>query len=201
MSKDWYDKLFGQNGIVGGVAAAITAVVAIVSLTIGGSIGFFAGRVSGDGNSDQKSAAGRPGTTSLPPVKLSFNPPGAPVPRCTSYTGTGSIPDGFSLLIFDRNADEPNSLLYPDGVAQNEGAGWKINKVEAGGPQDVGLHVELVAILVPNDVGDFIGSIVVVPLDPSKNPEAVWKAGRPAPSLLKDRITVTRGSDHGWCGE
>jgi hypothetical protein len=100
-------------------------------------------------------------------------------------------------------ADQPDALLYLDGTAENNGNNWKIDGVKLGGPDDVGLNVELLAVLVSGDVGNFIRSISVVPLDRSKNANevALWTADVPAASLIKDRIKVARGKDLGWCGE
>jgi hypothetical protein len=193
----WFYKIFGQNGIVGAVAAA-----AVLVGTVGGFTGFAIGR-GGDNNSPGGSAASLSGATasqepSAAP-RLKFNRQTDSVPWCAQYAGSGVVPPGHALLFFDRDASAPSSPLYFDGRATPTANGWSSAEIYLGEKGDEGLRVSLLAFLVTEDQAKFIESIQLFPLAADKPTNAAWKSGNP-PGSLADEWTVERTADLGSCG-
>ena len=92
-------------------------------------------------------AAGSTPTHKLP--ELRFNLHGSPA-LCQLYDGTGTIPKGYDLLIFDKPV---NGKWYLEGRAQNQrSGGWRSSKK---------IHIDsnpmiISAALVPAATGDFL---------------------------------------------
>ena len=89
---------------------------------------------------------------------LKFLPEPGPIPHCVSFAGTGSIPAGRSLVLFDRASDPaghytPTSTFSYDGQATPSptGAAWTTPDMDIGsgdaGDQDS--HIVILAVLMP----------------------------------------------------
>lgn len=88
------------------------------------------------------------------------------VPWCTSTLyGTGRIPQGYSLLIFDRevsadNQSSPTSWYSLDGAVLPSGGTWSLSPLYLGVRKVLhDFYVELTAILVTNGLANFITGI------------------------------------------
>jgi hypothetical protein len=93
------------------------------------------------------------------------------LPRCNYFSGTGTIPKDFSLLIFDIGTDangKPDGKYYLDGVASSTGNGWRTPQVDAGAR-----HTRVDGILVPRTLADFLLSIETVGPD-GRGIDASW---------------------------
>jgi hypothetical protein len=149
-----------------GIAAIMVAVIGVT----GGFIGnrFFA---SGD------SAQAHPGPTVTVTVTASPSPtvpvthlefallPGSSVPWCQNYSGTGVIPAGYVLMIFDTPADSSGQPNLPadysfDGQAvQSAGDRWSTVLLEIGPPNQANFHVDIIGVLSSTPVYNYINSI------------------------------------------
>jgi hypothetical protein len=122
--------------------------------------------------------------TSPPPAAthLTINQPTGQVPRCNTITGTGTIPAGMTLLLFDRGSMESTEPYWFDGVAQPTATGWSVSGVEIGDGNDPGAQSQLLIVLVNQNLGNYIASITT-------DSSAGWSATvPPAPPL--ETITV-----------
>jgi len=95
---------------------------------------------------------------SSPLPRLRFVPVQLVQPQeCEVYDGTGTIPKGYYLLIFD--SPSPNGQYYWDGIAMNQkSGGWQTPVVMAGNDPTY-----ISAILVTASVYKFVESIMPVP--------------------------------------
>jgi hypothetical protein len=100
------------------------------------------------------------------------------VPYCESYFGTGTIPMGDSLLIFDSPADDNWNLKQPvnytfHGLADPQPHGWVINNVEILGPSNAGAHAVLFGVLEKNQDAKFVQKVAIY----SKSKGSYWRSG------------------------
>jgi len=101
------------------------------------------------------------------------------VPYCQSYYGTGTIPQGDSLLIFDSPADDDWNLERPlsytfHGLANPQPhGGWVINNVEILGPSNAGAHAVLFGVLEKDQDAQFVKQIAIY----SKYNGSYWRSG------------------------
>lgn len=100
--------------------------------------------------------------------------PAGSVPECSIYNGTGTIPAGHKLVVFDRSVDsnhQPNGSPYylNRNPADNnlDGRGWHTALVDAGDT-----YVEIVAVLMPEALFASFSSIVLT--NAKDSPEASW---------------------------
>ena len=191
-----------------GVAAIIAAVILAVA-GISGAVG----RVTASTDPNKASPSPSPAPTvtrTVTPapqaVHLSFSQSStAVVPWCNTFTGTGSIPQGDSLLIFDSQlgpGGQPleQSLHYFDGTAtQTSNDAWSIYPVYIGDKRDKDLYVAIDAVLVSNRTADFIKSVTPESIDPA-NTQLVWKSKVLPPGLAKNaHLVVVRNSNTRQC--
>jgi hypothetical protein len=101
------------------------------------------------------------------------------VPYCRSYYGTGTIPKGDSLLIFDSPADPNWNLPQPvqyafHGLAlPQQNGGWVINNVAILGSSHPGAHAVLFGVLEKNQDAQFIQQMAIYP----KSSGSYWRSG------------------------
>jgi hypothetical protein len=119
--------------------------------------------------------------------ELRFTPPAGTVPMCNDLAGTGTIPADHHLAIFDRSLSAPNASYYFDGLASDTDTGWRLLNVTLGEPREAGVRVELVAVLVPREVGEYLRQVDA--------DETWWSATVPGPTV--DRMAVQRGERPG----
>jgi hypothetical protein len=120
-----------------------------------------------------------------------------PVPFCDVYAGTGTIPAGDEVLIFDQpltNDNQPNlqQSFYYDGPATPSKTGWLTPQVTIGVPGKVGAgeHIELLAILAPKSLANYVQSIFTPP-------GSWWKSSASLPGLQATQLDVVRNADGG----
>jgi hypothetical protein len=126
-----------------------------------------------------------------------FVNPQIPVPYCDVYVGTGRIPAGDKVLIFDQpltDDNQPNLLqsFYYDGSAVPTKTGWLTRRVTIGvtGKAGADEHIELLAILAPENLANYVQSIFT----PSNS---WWKSSASLPGLQAAQLDVVRNADNG----
>jgi len=96
------------------------------------------------------------------PVLRILQPPHGLIPWCSTVEGTGTIPSGDSLLIFDRQVGPDNlpslgSVYSLDGPVVPLGSSWSITPVYIGMQKLAGpFYDELTGVLVTNRTAGFI---------------------------------------------
>jgi hypothetical protein len=123
-----------------------------------------------------------------PATDLRITAPVGAIPLCNAFTGTGTIPAGKALVLFDQSVG-PGEPYWLDGIADRAPTGWIVRDVEVvdGGPATKGDHTRLVIVLVDTtvaaslDAGSDGWNTTVLP-------------GPPA-----DSITVVSGADARHC--
>jgi Ca2+/Na+ antiporter len=116
-----------------------------------------------------KSAPQTPVHNFSPIRSLNFSPASGTIPWCSTFDGSGSIPRGDSLLIFDSPADSAGNLLTPveygfHGTANNLPNGtWRIGQVQilTQNKSDNGKRSILFGVLVTNQDAKFVKSITL----------------------------------------
>jgi hypothetical protein len=90
--------------------------------------------------------------------------------ECRDYLGTGTIPAGYGLLIFDSGS--PDGPYYLDGPAENlPTGGWTTPLVMAGNDPTY-----ISAILVSSSVANFAHSVTLVPMKKARQGRISWIA-------------------------
>ncbi|WP_306207544.1 hypothetical protein [Actinoplanes sp. RD1] len=141
-----------------------------------------------------------------PAVTLAFDPQADPVPYCRSYEGTGRIPDGHQVLLFDRATADVTGAYYFHGQAARTDHGWLARGVEIGRlptaaePElDRGVTFDVYAQLVAEETARILrdrDNIVIFPRDEQQPP--VWLL-RELPGRTAATLRVTRGAAPGEC--
>ncbi len=133
---------------------------------------------------------------------LKFLPVAGPIPHCVSFSGTGGIPAGHALVLFDRATDSgghytPTSTFSYDGQAAPSpaGAGWTAPDLDIGSGDagDRGSHIAIVAVLVPQATADFLDALAGES-DSGLLPPNVTSLGTTA-----DRLVVVRNAQNAHC--
>ncbi|GAA3334841.1 hypothetical protein GCM10020358_00820 [Amorphoplanes nipponensis] len=188
--------LLGSIALVAGAPARrrFAAALAVLAVVAGGGV---AG-VAVDRLVRPRDAAVDPAT-----LRFRFDPVLETVPFCRDYPGTGRIPDGYQLLMFDRPTADPAADLWLDGPAERTDRGWVFRNVQLGDeptPADPdrnrGLQVELFARLVAAETAEVLtprSNITVV-----NDPGGQWKV-RALPGRRADTLRVTLNADRGAC--
>ncbi len=158
------------KGMPPGKVTIIAAIIGAVAAILSGLIGVFAGRVTASGGDPQPrptltvtATAAAPVTT---PANLRFAlTRGSLVHWCQSYYGTGTIPSGYTLMLFDISADptgspEESASYSFDGKAIKTSADqWQTQKpLEAGKPGQAA-RIDIVGVLGSDSVYAYINSI------------------------------------------
>ena len=142
-------------------------------------------------------------TTSAPVPVLRFNPQREPVPYCQSYSGTGTIPAGYQLLIFDRGSDS-NSPYYFHKQAEKTDQGWAAPTIGIGleptaakPDLDRGARIDLFAQLVTEETAQVLRDRSNVAIFP-ETPDAEWLLRR-LPGRTMDTLKLVRAAGAGSC--
>jgi hypothetical protein len=185
-----------------GMAAVIAAVIGAIALVGGGFIGR---AIASPKSTSAAPAVTRTVTPAPQAVNLSFSLSStAVVPWCNTFDGTGSIPEGDSLLIFDSPLGPDGQPLtqtkyFFDGAAsQTSKDAWSITQVFIGDKGGPGLYVAVDGILVSGQTANFIKSVVAEPINP-KNAEVAWKSKVLPPALAHIHLIVVRNANNGPC--
>jgi hypothetical protein len=151
------------------VDSGLATIIAAFILAAGGVVGVVIGRASASTSTSTVVSSGHsPQSTANTDllgsigISLSYH---QLVPWCSTLRGTGKIPPGDTLLIFDREvgADDfaPEDSKYSlDGPAVASGSGWKLFPIYIG-PRTVvsNFYDEVTAVLVPDEIATFIEDI------------------------------------------
>jgi len=128
-------------------------VIALVLLAIGGPFTYVAVQRMRDNQRSTQAETAQPGKD------LRFDPV-TKVLECTVYPGSGHIPDGYDLMLFDRAINGDGNALsrtwsITNATATNKDTGgWRTSVVNLGAE-----HVELTAVVVSADVYRSLTSI------------------------------------------
>lgn len=130
---------------------------------------------------------------------LRFVPPHGSLPHCADFAGTGTIPPGATLLIFDHPAGSDGALTAGgydyDGRAASATSGtWEADNrwIGTDDPSDAGQYTEMSAVLVPTGAAEFLDSV------PNAY-TASWQASVLRLGTVADTMLVRRGSDTRPC--
>jgi hypothetical protein len=100
------------------------------------------------------------------------------------------IPEGWTLVVFDRSLADANASYWYNKPAQPAQNGWLARRVQIGdGEGDVGARVEIAAVLLPEDFAAYLASI---------DSEEVWWATR-LPAEAATSMVVERNDDSVPC--
>jgi hypothetical protein len=171
------------------VGAVIVAVIGAVSAFAGGLIKAGEAITGPPDGSPSAAAATGSGNPKAGPSNLHFIVPPTPkVARRGIYQGTGNIPSGYDLLVFNRSVDadhQSDTGTYSmDGLATGTSSGWNTPPVCAGTT-----YVEITAVLVPSSTTRFLKSIIPVVNNVETN--GSWVSGAlPAGEKVEPSIFV-----------
>lgn len=130
-------------------------------------------------------------TTLTTNIKLA--PIAGSIPYCNNFLGTGTIPAGYQLWIFDKSAEDPTAKYYLDSRAIPAGNGWSANNIEIGnGAGDRGHRTSIFAVLVPAPLMNWLVQTVNI------NP-GIPSSDLPPGAHISDQTVVTRSSDAKPC--
>lgn len=185
-----------------GMAAIIAAIIGAIALVGGG----FLGRATASTKPPSPAPTVTRTVTPAPQaVDLGFSLNStAVVPWCNTFYGTGSIPEGDALLIFDSPLSPNGQSLtqtryFFDGTAvQTSKDAWNITPVYIGDKNETGFYAVVDGVLVTNQTASFIESVVAEPVDPN-NAQVVWKSKALPPGLAHIHLTVVRNANIGQC--
>jgi hypothetical protein len=155
-------------------SVSILALLAVPAALLGTALGWQLGR-----HLDFESTAKRQSTVTVSILLQFTDKPYITVPYCRSYYGTGIIPKGDSLLIFDSPADDNWDLKQPvrytfhGSASPQQNGGWVINNVDILGPSNTGAHAVLFGVLEKNQDAQFIQQIAIY----SKTSGSYWRSG------------------------
>jgi hypothetical protein len=188
---------------VGGLALVLSwrrgrAVLAGVAVLV---VGLGAG---GIGAAVARSApAADPAADPAAKAVLRFNPQLDPVPYCQSFSGSGTVPDGHQLLIFDRGSDSEDPYYFHK-QAERTDQGWVAPTLGIGvgptaGKPDLGAgsRIDLFAQLVTEETARVLRdrtNFVIYPEDPRSQ----WLL-RELPGRTADTLKLVRVAGAGAC--
>jgi hypothetical protein len=144
-----------------GAAAVLVAVIGVV--------GVLAGRVTAPVNNSPAPRSTVTATVTSPPspaAQVMFSlTANSPVPWCQAYGGTGTIPAGYSLVIFDTPAGPSGQLPFTayyafDSRATQSATGhWQTEPLQIGTEGGADTDVDIVAVLTTNSIYQYMNSI------------------------------------------
>jgi hypothetical protein len=151
------------------VDSGLATIIAAFILAAGGVVGVVIGRASASTSNTTVVSSGHApqSTAETDPlgsmgISLSYH---QLLPWCSTLRGTGEIPSGDTLLIFDRevSADDfaPEDSKYSlDGSAVASSKGWSLFPIYIGPRTAVSnFYDEVTAILVTDEIASFIDDI------------------------------------------
>jgi hypothetical protein len=136
---------------------------------------------------------GHGSTASTFTTDIKLAPIAQPVPYCNDFLGTGTIPAGYELWIFDRDAEDPAAKYYLDSQAVAVGNSWSVNNIEIGnGVGDAGHRTTVLAVLLSASFMDWLLRTVNIA-------NGMPSSSRPAGAHIADQAVVTRNSNSTRC--
>lgn len=85
---------------------------------------------------------------------------GSRVPWCQTYTGTGTIPPGYVLAIFDTPAGPQHFYSFDQMATQLPGSHWRtMDPLQIGTRGQAGFHVDIVGVLTSRPILRYMASI------------------------------------------
>jgi len=134
---------------------------------------------------------------------LRFSPQLDAVPYCQSYSGTGTIPDGYQLLIFDRGSDSESPYYFHKQAERTEG-GWVaptlgigLEPTAADPDRDRGARIDLFAQLVTEETARVMRDRDNIAIFP-ETPDSQWLL-RQLPGRTADTLKLVRAAGAGAC--
>jgi hypothetical protein len=168
----------------------------VISALILAVAGFFGGRAT----VLQNKSAPPPTPTTTPtvsagiPLAFSLSSP-ASIPWCNDLTGSGTIPKGDSLAIFDSSIGNAQHYYFDGLASPTSKDAWSLAPVYIGQRNEAGLKDDIVGVLVTNQTARFIASILPGP--PSST--AFWVSTALPPGLAYIHLSATRNADGTQC--
>ena len=126
-------------------------------------------------------------------TNIKLAPIAGPIPFCNEFLGTGIIPAGYQLWIFDRDAEDPTAKYYLDSQAIQSSNNWSASNIQIGnGAGDTGHRTTIFAVLLPAPFMNWLLQTVNI------------NNGMPSPELppeahTADQTIVTRNSNTKPC--
>jgi hypothetical protein len=134
---------------------------------------------------------------------LRFNPQLDPVPYCHSFSGSGAVPAGHQLLIFDRGSDSKAPYYFHKQAERTE-RGWVARNLGIGiaptaddPDRDRGARIDLYAQLVTEETARVLRDRANIAIFP-ENPDAQWLL-RDLPGRTADTLRLVRAAGPGTC--
>lgn len=131
---------------------------------------------------------------------LKFLQPAEPIAHCVTFNGTGVIPAGDDLVLFDRPSDSLGRYTNTpefgyDGPVDASGGGWVApnKEIGSGDSSDNGTHIAIVAVLMPKGAEHFLNDLAGNS-DSGQVPASVMNLGAQA-----DKIVTTRNNQNDQC--
>jgi hypothetical protein len=132
-------------------------------------------------------------TASTFTTDIKLAPIAEPIPYCNQFLGTGTIPAGYELWIFDQDAEDPTAKYYLDSQAIAVGNNWSANHIEIGnGVGDTGNRTTIFAVLLPAPFMNWLLKTVNIT-------NGIPSSALPAGAHIADQGVVTRSSDTKPC--
>jgi hypothetical protein len=127
-------------------------------------------------------------------IKLA--PIAEPIPYCNDFLGTGTIPAGYELWIFDQAAGDITAKYYLDSEAVAADNNWSANNIEIGfGAGDTGTRTTIFAVLLPVPFMKWLLNTMGNKNIDNGIPSSVL----PPEAHIADEAVVTRSSDTKPC--
>jgi hypothetical protein len=179
-----------------GIATIVAALIGGAALVGGGVLGRIIAPNKeprpGHSTSSTKPTPG-PSANKAPELIFALRSP-ARIPWCNSISGSGRIPDGDKLAIFDSARSTPR-FYHLDGFARRTSSDtWDLTPVYLGMRHEAGLKITIAGVLVTNRTASFISSLIAGP--PGK---AFWVARLLPPGPSHIYLDATRTSDAHQC--
>jgi hypothetical protein len=134
---------------------------------------------------------GRTALTVTTNIKLA--PIAEPISFCNEFVGTGTIPAGYELWIFDRDAEDPTAKYYLDSQAIQAGNNWSADNIQIGnGTGDTGHRTSIFAVLLPAPFMNWLLQTVNIN-------NGTPSSDLPPEAHIADQAVVTRSSDAKPC--
>ena len=153
------NRVWGRRGLI---AISMVTVVALSAGAVGAAIVW---QLKHDHDTNSAPSQIRPPS---PTKALNFSAaPNTIVPYCSTYYGSGTIPKGDSLLIFDSPADSAGNVLEPKEYGFHDIAqplpngGWSVKDVKILQTGDSGKRAELFGVLETAQDAKFVKDITV----------------------------------------
>lgn len=126
-------------------------------------------------------------------TNIKLSPITEPIPFCNDFVGTGTIPAGYELWIFDRGAQDPTAKYYLDSQAIPTGNNWSAANIQIGdGVGDTGHRTLIFAVLLPAPFMNWL--LQTVNID-----NGIPSTNLPPEAHVVDQAVVTRSSDTKPC--